>query len=134
MRLREAYLGFRALPLWVQVWVVVLLAPVNVVSLWFLDEPGGYVVAVLALGGVIPNFVIGVWQGGLSKFLEFWHFVVWPPLVVVLLLTLSGDQLGGAGRIYHAALLTAVTISLAFDYRGARDWWRGDRAVADRTD
>ena len=31
---------FRTLPLWVQIWVTVVLVPVNFVPLAFLDQPG----------------------------------------------------------------------------------------------
>ena len=46
----EIWQSFRRLPLWVQLWVAVILVPVNLASVIFINAPGGFWIAVLAVG------------------------------------------------------------------------------------
>lgn len=126
----DIWKSFRALPLWVQVWVALILVPVNAASAIFFTYPGGKWIAVLAIGAMLLNLPIMLKERGLSKAMALPHAVLWPPLVLLILYQL---QFGGPVAV-HAAylwlLLAVDLISLAFDFRDARLWLRGDRAVA----
>jgi len=117
------------LPVWVLIWVLVVLVPVNLASLVYLSEPYGLLVAVLAVGGMVPNVFIIFWERGVSRWMTFPHLVLWTPLVLLLPFLLRGDPAPGFAR-YLWLLLAVDVISLGFDYRDARRWWRGERAIA----
>jgi len=123
--------SFRRLPLWVQIWVAVILVPVNLGPLLFYQEPYAFWVAVLSVGGMLPNLPIMLFDRGLSKRMALPHLVIWTPLVVLLVWLLNG--LVGANDSYMtmlAVLLVVDLLSLAFDFPDAFKWWRGDRGVA----
>lgn len=125
--------SFRALPGWVQAWVALVLVPVNAVSLAFLDRIEGPLVAALALGAILLNGVPLLVERGFSKAMAIPHVLLWTPLVAgIAAYAVRGDlPPGGFGR--YLVLLGAVNaVSLAFDFRDARAWLRGDRAVAGR--
>ncbi len=46
--IREIWSSFRALPALVQIWVAFILAPVNMATILFINQPGGLLVAALA--------------------------------------------------------------------------------------
>ena len=71
----EIWNSFRALPLWVQLWMVVILMPINFASLFFLGEPQGGLIAFLAIFGMLPNMVIMIYDRGLSKLMAFPHLI-----------------------------------------------------------
>ena len=123
--------SFRRLPLWVQIWVGVILMPVNLLPLLFLDQPGAGLIAVLAIGGMALNLPILLWYQGFSKAMAISHVVLWVPLVGVIAVHLQG--LVGVNDSYFRFLLLLLVvdvISLLFDTVDAVKWWRGDRAVA----
>ena len=72
--------SFRRLPLWVQGWMVFLLIPINVISLFFLREPMGVLVCVLAIGGMVPNLFIMAVDRGMSKLMAVPHIFLWTPI------------------------------------------------------
>jgi len=125
----EIWRSFRALPTWVQVWVALILVPVNVASLWFLGETNALMIAVLAIGAMALNGVIMMYERGFSRAMALPHVVIWVPLVVWLLSMLLGGEVGGGFAGYLWMLLVIDTISLGFDFRDARDWFRGSRGV-----
>jgi len=124
--------SFRALPGWVQIWVMVILGPMNLLPLAFLAAPNGGWIALLAIGGMTPNLFIMIRERGLSKAMALPHVVIWTPLVLLILSTLTDPALTGSFRIFLYLLLITDVISLAFDYRDALLWFRGDRSVAGR--
>lgn len=119
------------MPLWVQIWVAVILVPVNVAPLLFLGEHYSFWVAVLSVGGMAPNLPIMLAERGLSKRMALPHVLIWTPLVVLLGWLLVGPM-GESGN--YAIMLTVVLvvdlISLGFDFPDAVKWWRGDRGIA----
>lgn len=119
-----------ALPAWVQVWVALILVPVNVAALWFLSEPGGGLIALLAVGAMVLNGPIMLWDRGFSKLMALPHVLVWTPLVVLVAAMLWRGEADGAFRTYLVILLVTDLVSLGFDIPDLRAWWRGDRAVA----
>jgi len=127
----DIWASFRRMPLWVQVWVALTLVPVNLASLGFLTAPGGTWIAVLAVGGMLLNVPIMLVERGLSKAMAIPHILIWTPLVVLILLTLTaGSLLPSEFRTFLWLLLAVDLISLGFDYPDIVKWLRGDRAVA----
>jgi len=128
----DIWRSLRALPLWVQVWVFFILVPVNLSAVAFWGAPGGALVAVLAVGGILPNVAMMLAERGLSKAMALSHVAIWTPLVAIVgwWLMADGGAPEGAFGAYLRLLLAVDLISLAFDYPDAWKWWRGDRAVA----
>lgn len=127
--LLDIWRSFRAMPLWVQIWVAFVLAPANLATLAFLDQPGAALVAVLAIGGMLPNMPIIFYERGFSKLMALPHIVIWTPLCVVIVTQLSGSA-SGAYASFLIALLVIDLVSLGFDYPDFVKWLRGDRAIA----
>ena len=132
MRLvRDIWASWRRLPLWVQIWVALVLVPVNAASVLYLSAPGGMVLAALAVGAMLMNLAIMIHERGLSKAMALPHLFLWTPLVVYiawLLQVYSGME--QSFRLYLWLLLVVDVISLVMDYADAWKWLRGARAVA----
>lgn len=126
----EIWRSFRALPLWVQIWVALILVPVNIASLWFFYETMGALIAVLAVGGMLPNLLIMAFDRGLSKAMALPHLAVWVPLVAFLIWIVQSPYAEGPYLTYLWLLLVVDGVSLAFDIPDAWKWLRGDRAIA----
>ena len=123
--------SFHSLPGWVQLWLALVLVPVNFASLIWFDVAGGAVVAILAVGGILPNAILLLRERGFSRAMAFSHLAIWPILIVVLVIWLAQ---GGSDvpRWYLWALLIVNAVSLGFDLRDGWLWAKGDRAVAGR--
>lgn len=126
--LLDIWASFRAMPGWVQIWVMFLLVPINMASLFFLGEPMGIWIAVLANIGMMMNIPVMFHDRGFSKMMALPHIVPWTILVGILLF--ARPEAGGAYGFYLWILLGANTFSLVFDYPDAVKWLRGDRAIA----
>jgi len=131
-RLRQSWHSFRRLPLWIQVWVGVILIPVNAVAFFLLDYGIGQIAAMAAAFVVATNIPIMLRERGMSKLMSLPHLFAWIPLLVVLVLRL-GDQSGTAPmalveQVYAAVLVVVNGISLLFDALDSWRWLRGDRA------
>ena len=127
--------SFRRLPLWVQLWMVLLLMPANLISLFFLRERMGVLIAVLAIGGMIPNLLIVMYDRGMSKLMSLPHVVAWTPLCVLLLWMLFGKltgrlELERAYTLFLFILLAVDAFSLVFDFLDTWKWYQGDRGIA----
>ena len=123
--------SFRRLPHWVQIWVALILVPVNLAWLAFLGYPGAGLVAALAVGALAVNSMVLLAERGLSKAMVLPHLALWTPLLAVIFGLLARNP-GFAPLVRHYLwLLFAVdAVSLAFDLADALKWKRGDRAVA----
>ena len=127
--LTEVFQSFRRLPIAVQAWVALWLAPIHIATLAFLGQTNGVLIAALAIGGMAPNMLIMAKERGMSSLMALPHLVIWTPLVVVALITLfSGVGTGYA--IFLVLLLITDVISLAFDAKDFAAWRAGDRAIA----
>jgi len=124
----DIYNSFRAMPLWVQIWVAFVLFPVNMASLFFVGEPMGIWIAVLAIGGMLPNLPIILYDRGFSKLMAFPHLLPWTILVGWILFARPEGSENFA--IYLWILLMVDLVSLGFDYPDALKWLRGDRKPA----
>ena len=119
----EIWNSFRQLPLWVQIWVAFILVPINIVALVFVYKPYGLLVSVLAIGGMLPNIGVMVWERGFSNTMALPHVVIWTPLVVLVLwMILSGAPLDPAYLSFLWILLVIDTISLVFDFKDSWRW------------
>ncbi|NCQ22948.1 MAG: hypothetical protein COW54_06835 [Rhodobacteraceae bacterium CG17_big_fil_post_rev_8_21_14_2_50_63_15] len=127
--IREIWNSFRRLPLWVQVWVVVILVPVNAAALLWWTAPMGAWVAMMAVGAMLLNAVIMLIERGFSKFMALPHVLIWIPLLGLVLWLLTQEIAPGYRR-YLIVLLIVDAFSLALDCADLRKWWTGERSVA----
>ena len=126
----DIWASFRAMPGWVQLWVALILVPVNMASLLFLDAPRGALIAVLANIGYLLNLPVMLLDRGFSKRMALPHLVPWTLLVA--LLVFARPEAMGSYAAYLWVLLIVDAVSLLFDYPDALKWLRGDRGVAGR--
>lgn len=120
--------SFRRLPLWVQIWVAFILVPINIAALVFVFEPYGLLVAALAIGGMLPNLGVMIWERGFTNTMALPHVVIWTPLVILLLwMILSGATDDSAYLTYLWILLIIDTLSLAFDFKDSWKWLKDRR-------
>jgi hypothetical protein len=128
--LTDIWASFRRLPAWVQIWVAVILVPVNAASVGFWPAPHGPLLTCLAIGGMIPNLPIMLAERGLSRAMAIPHVLLWTPLVGLLIWIQATGQVSGGQVLYLWLLLFVDAISLGFDYVDAYKWLRGERAIA----
>jgi len=114
-------------PTWVMAWVLLILAPTNIASLFFLGEPSGLLVAALALGGMTITTITLILERGFSRLAGAGHVIAWTPLV--LMLVFAKPEGSAAYGTYLTILLMVNLISLVFDFEDGWKWLRGDRAV-----
>lgn len=122
--------SFQNLPLWVRLWMVLWLMPINSASIFFTDWEHGALVAGLAIFGMLLNIPIILYDRGFSSLMALPHLLLWTPLVVICALALLGDVDLGEARCFVWALLITNSISLAFDYPDFLKWLKGDRGAA----
>lgn len=118
----EIWASFMRLPMWVRLWMVLWLVPVDLESLGFwgqVDPVSGVTVALLANLGMAIILPIMMRDRGMGKAMALPHLVFWTPLVILIGVGLASD--GGASdyRSYLAILLVTNLVSLAFDYKDA---------------
>ena len=126
----DIWQSYRRLPLWVQLWVALILVPVNAASLVFWGAPMGAWLAVMAIGAMLLNGVIMLFERGFSKMMALPHVLIWTPLVLLILWLLAkGDLAAGYAR-YLMFLLAVDLFSLALDYADTVKWLKGERRIA----
>ena len=103
--------------------------PVNLLTLAFLSQPAGILIAALAIGGMALNMPIMFVERGFSKLMALPHLLLWTPLVFAVMAMLTGP-LDPTYRLFLWVLLAFDAISLAFDFPDFWKWRKGDRAVA----
>ncbi len=122
---QDIWRSFRELPLWVQFWVAVILVPVNLMPLFFLDQPQGVLIAALAITGMALNLPIMIAARGMSGAMALPHLLCWVPLVIVVVGLLSAAETLNSAYVRFLWLLLIVdVISLVFDVRDAAHWMR----------
>lgn len=127
--IREIWQSFRRMPLWVQIWVALILVPVNLATLVFWYAPGGAVIACLAVGGIAINLPVMLVERGFSRTMALSHVALWVPLLIVLMGKLSSVPDDSSGRFLW--LLFAIDlVSLGFDIPDTLKWLRGERDIA----
>lgn len=130
--LSDIWESFLGLPTWVKVWMVLVLVPVNAVSLWFAGDPWSWLIAALAFAGMIPNIFIMLSDRGLTHKMAVPHVIFWTPLVLIItyLLLVSDVVVPPAYSVYLKILLVVNIISLGFDIPETRAWLRTRRSVS----
>lgn len=127
----EIWNSFRRMPVWVQVWVALILVPVNIATLGFLGMPNGDLIAALAIFGMLPNLLFMMRERGFSKSMTVSHVLIWPFLLLAIVETFAqGPDLGNGQFAFLALLFVIDAISLAFDIPDVWKWYKGDRNIA----
>lgn len=125
--IQELWASYRRQPGWVQLWVALILVPVNAASLLFIDQPMGWLIALLANIGMLLNLPVMVITRGFTNAMAVPHLVPWTALVVLLIV--ASPPATGLYAWYLWVLLVVDAISLAFDYPDSLAWWRQRRAA-----
>ena len=123
----DIWTSFRALPLWVMIWMMVFLGPINVISLYFVSHPKGILIAALAWGGMLTGQIVLIRHRGFSKLVSGGHVIFWVPLVLILIF--ARPMANGVYDTYLTILLVVNVLSLLFDINDLRLWFGGDRQV-----
>ena len=126
--MQELYQSFLSLPVWVKIWMLGILIPVNMIGLLFLGHEVGVWIAILGLAGMIPNLFVMYFEKAFSKTMAVSHIIPWTALVIYLGLKLAKGEVP-EGNIYYAvwAVLIVDSISLLFDYKETREWFQERR-------
>jgi hypothetical protein len=126
----DIWTSLRALPGWVQIWAFLILMPVNMASLFFINEPMGIWVAVLANIAMMMNMPVMLHDRGFSKMMGIPHLIPWTILAGILIF--NRPEATGLYDTYLWVLLGTNVISLIFDFPDAAKWFHGDRTPAGR--
>jgi len=124
----KSYLG---LPMWVKIWVFVILVPVNIASIWFFGNPGSNLVVSFAIAGLLFN-AIPIWlDRGFSSAMAIPHVIFWAPLTIILVyyLMISEVFLTDDYRYFLIILMVCNLISLSFDIPDLFKWLRDRKKV-----
>ncbi|WP_425082686.1 hypothetical protein [Ruegeria profundi] len=109
--------------------MAVILVPVNLMPLFFLDQPQGELIAALAITGMALNLPIMMAARGMSGTMALPHLLCWVPLVIVVAGMLSAaDTLNPNYFRFLWLLMIVDVISLVFDVRDAAHWMRNRKA------
>ncbi|MEM8829745.1 MAG: hypothetical protein AAGE96_10350 [Cyanobacteria bacterium P01_G01_bin.19] len=124
-RLARIQKSFFNLPIWVQIWMMFILEPINLATLAFLNQPSGTLIAALAISGMVITVGIVITAGKFSKLAAAGHILPWTHLMWILVFARPEGS-----PIYQAfltALLVLNGISLAFDFNDLRIWFGAKR-------
>lgn len=122
----DIWRSFAALPNWVKIWMVFILAPINMATLAFVDQPMGLWIAALAWGGLLLTTILIIIHRGFPKVLAIGHIPTWIPLVLLLIFARPDGSASYA--MFLNALLAANAFSLIFDLNDLRIWRHNRRA------
>ena len=132
-RMNDIWRSLRSLPAWVQIWVVGILVPVNVLPFFLLDTRVGMAAALAALFVAATNGPLMWIYRGMNKVLSIPHLIAWAPLEIYLLMLLADSGFraeAGDVELGLAVLLLIINgISLVFDVIDSAKWMAGDRAT-----
>lgn len=129
--------SWRALPLWVELWVVYLFIA-NTLCI-FGTTPQAQAIGICGLFILITNTAVVIIWAGFTKVMSFFHLIAWIPLVIYLFLTLvlppagiwTSQELKLWSFDWFLTVIIIITnsISLAFDILDCYKYIKGDRAV-----
>lgn len=127
---RQLWLSFRRLPLWVQVWMALVLVPVNLLSFFVLEYQSAQMVALAAVLALGSNMLLLYRYEGFSRAMALPHLVFWGPLQILLLMRVLQTPAPDSGEVLFICLVLLVNgISLIFDLLDTWRWWQGERQV-----
>ncbi len=125
------YTSFRRLAVPTQIWMMLVLAPANFLTLALVDGPLGLIVPLLSMLGFIPNLGIAWVQNGFSAAMALPHLVFWAPQIAILANYLIQTPANASfAYIAYAIVFVVNTISLVFDIRETAKWFGGQKSVA----
>lgn len=132
-RLTAIYQSYRSLPLWVQIWVVLILMPANAAAFVLLDTWLGVAAAIAAVFVVVTNAPIMWFTGGMSRLMSVPHLFAWFPLQVLIVMRLA-EMVGpspvlAVEWVFGVILFVINGISLVFDTIDSWRWIKGEREV-----
>lgn len=123
------WVSFRALPLWVQIWVLGILAPVNAIAFFLTNTPIGKATALAALFVVLTNGPIMWVEKGMSRLMSVPHLIAWIPLEIYLIVHLFQGASISIDTGYAVLVLVVNGISLIFDGLDSWRWITGERDI-----
>ncbi|EKF75916.1 hypothetical protein A11A3_00440 [Alcanivorax hongdengensis A-11-3] len=127
----DSWHAFRALPLWLQAWVALILMPANAAGLLFLDTFSGRAISLALVLVVIANVALMLYHRGMNRDMSVVHLLAWLPLEILLLGALGGvwgdDTLSRPVWALTVTVVMVNAISLFFDLIDAWRWWHGER-------
>jgi len=132
-RLNAIYQSYRSLPLWVQIWVGLILVPANAAAFVLLDTWLGVAAAIAAVFVVVTNAPIMWFTGGMSRLMSVPHLFAWFPLQVLIVMRLA-EMVGpspvlAVEWVFGVILFVINGISLVFDTIDSWRWIKGEREV-----
>ncbi len=122
--------SFRRMPVWVQIWVAVILVPVNIATLAFVNQTNGIWIAILAIVGMLPNLFFMIQERGFSKKMALPHVAFWTPLLLLIVMALMNGAATGAYASFLILLFIVDAVSLMFDFPDSWKWFHGDREIS----
>lgn len=132
-RTQDIWKSYRSLPLWVQIWVALILVPVNAAAFVLLDTWLGVAAAIAAVFVALTNAPIMWVCRGMSRLMSVPHLFAWIPLQVLIPMRLAGMVGGGpvsdAEWVFGIVLFVTNGISLVFDAIDSWRWAKGEREV-----
>jgi hypothetical protein len=136
LRLQIILKSWFSLPVWVQIWIGLILVPVNALPFFYRELCSAHIAAGAALLVLLLNLPIALWEQGFGKLMAIPHVLILGPLQIVLVLRIVnfvGEDTPSAAEINLIVLLLVVNgISLIFDLFDSWRWFRGERGVAGR--
>ena len=121
-RIQQSYFN---LPIWVQIWMMFILGPINLASLAFLNQPSGNLIAALAISGMVITVGIVIVAGKFSKIAAAGHILPWTHLMWILVF--ARPEGSPIYQTFLTVLLVLNGISLAFDFNDLRIWFGAKR-------
>lgn len=123
-------------PMWVQIWLNVLLLGVFVLPLGFLFWRQSRIAGVVTIAAsLIAAFAI-MWmydQLGYVKLLGLPHVILWTPVALYLWRQIRRADMPAWPRRLMSISLAIMAISLAFDYVDVARWVLGERVAMSGT-
>lgn len=129
--------SWQSLPLWVRIWVGVILVPVNAAAFLMIHTPTGKAAVIAAIFVIITNIPIMLYEGGMSRLMAMPHLAAWIPLSVYIIARFpvfsNGPAMEKSELIFAVMILVVNGISLMFDTVDTVRWWRGQRDIPGHT-
>lgn len=124
----DIWASLRRMPLWVQLWMWLVLVPVNILPIIEVLHPGGLLIATLSIGGLLPNLYLLIRDRGFSKLMALSHLILWTPLCLILIR--RGADMPDTMSVILWVVLVVDLISLGFDVPDFVKWLGGQRDIA----
>lgn len=128
-RLTDSTHSFMRLPLWVRLWLVFILIPVNAAAFLMKNTPTGLRASRAAAFIAAVNGSVIIVQRGWGKALAVPHLFAWVPLLMFVMRRMRESDASRSERAYAAILFIVNGNSLIFDLVDTWRWLKGERAV-----